>query len=74
MSVDYTRKHQWTKNPKGSRYRKPYMSSTRHLAEKYSRERNKSRKTTRKIIQRSCQTEREHIGMIPGGAMVTREE
>jgi hypothetical protein len=57
MSVDYTRKHQWKKTPKGSRYRKPYMSSTRHLAEK-SRERNKSRKTGRKIIQRSCQTER----------------
>jgi hypothetical protein len=58
MSFDYTRKHQWTKNPKGSRYRKPYISFTWKLVEKYSRERNISRKTTRKIIQRSCQTER----------------
>jgi hypothetical protein len=57
MSVDYTRKHQWTITPKGNRYMKTYIFSTQHLAEK-SRERNKTKKIGRNIIQRSCQTER----------------
>jgi hypothetical protein len=55
MSVDYTRKHQWTKNPKGNRYKNPYMSSTRHIVEK-SRERNIRKKKGRKIIQIICHT------------------
>jgi hypothetical protein len=34
MSFDYTREQQWTITPKGSKCRKPHISSTLHLPEK----------------------------------------
>jgi hypothetical protein len=55
MSVDYTRNRQWTINPKGSRYKKTYIFSTQHLAEKL-RERNTTKMIGRNIIQISLQT------------------
>jgi hypothetical protein len=52
MSVDYTRKNQWTITIKGRRYRK--ICIDKRVVKSSERERERSRK----IIQRSGQRER----------------